>query len=375
MEPTGKGNKNILVVAEAPGREEDREGIQLVGDSGKELQKHFRKAGVELREDCFLTNSIICHPANNRTPTNNELEYCRPNLKNTIEELSPDVIIPLGSSATEQVLSLCYPSDIGGISRWAGMQIPSQDLNCWICPTWHPAALLYAMRGEFSKHGNPVLNKAFSDHLAAASKLEGKPWKKVPDYKSKVEVVMQPGKAASIIRKMIKKGGIVAFDYETTSLKPEWEGSEIVSCSVAWGRDSVQKCIAYPWHGEAIEATQELIRSPLPKIASNMKFEDRWTRAEFGHRVRNWLWDTMLASHVIDFRPYITSIKFQAFALLGFAPYDEHIKPLLKSEKGKKINRIREIALPDLLLYNGLDSLLEFEVAMLQMAHLGIPLP
>lgn len=376
MEVMGEGRKEILVISEAPGSDEDNKGVSLVGNSGQELTKHFQQVGINIRKDCWFTNSIICKPPSNRPPSPKELMYCRPNLRNTIKKLNPRIIITLGGSAIKQLISGYWKEgNIGGAERWAGWKIPHQKTNTWICPTWHPSFLLKSSRGEFSRTGNPVLNNQFSKHLLEAVSLQGRPWKKVPDYKSQVEVILEPVRAAKIIRKMIKNGGVAAFDYEGTSLKPEWEGSEIVSCSIAWGKSSIKRCIAYPWQGEAIRATQEFLKSPIHKIASNLKFEDRWTRAEFGHGAKNWFWDTMLASHVIDNRKGINGLKFQAFVRLGCPDYDAHIKPYLKSKKLSKLNRIREIRIQDLLVYNGLDSLLEWEVAFQQTAELGVDWP
>ena len=100
----------------------------------------------------------------------------------------------------------------------------------------------------------------------------------------------------------------------------------------------------------------------LKKIASNLKFEERWTRAKLGHGVVGWHWDTMLAAHLIDNRPHITSIKFQAFVLLGVADYSSHVEEFLKPIGDSDYNRVEEMNEEDLLLYNGLDSLLEFKV-------------
>jgi len=94
-----------------------------------------------------------------------------------------------------------------------------------------------------------------------------------------------------------------------------------------------------------------------------------------GHRVRNWYWDTMLASHVMDNRPGITSIKFQSFVLLGQSSYDDHIKKFFQSPKGEERNQIDLIDMDDLLLYNGLDSLLQYKVGIKQMELLGYPTP
>ena len=285
------------------------------------------------------------------------IEACRPNLMKTIKECDPNVIFLLGEVACKSLLLEIWKDDIGRISRWGGYCIPCREPNAWIVPTFHPS---YILRMGDDK----ILNRIFRKHLRlGVSKAENKPWKEVPDYKKQIEIVTRPSQAAKILREMIEKGGAVAPDYETNCLKPDGEGTEIVSCAVCWrGR----RTIAYPWQGKAIDATGELMKSSMPKIAANLKFEDRWTRAKFGHKVRNWYWDTMVAAHVLDNTSETTNLNFQAFVHLGQENYDTHIKPFKKAKKGSRFNRMQELDLNDLLLYNGLDSYLEYWVAMKQ---------
>ena len=107
-----------------------------------------------------------------------------------------------------------------------------------------------------------------------------------------------------------------------------------------------------------------------------MKFEDRWTRTHLGHSVKNWKWDTMLAAHWMDNRRGITSVKFQAFVHLGISPWNPHIEKFLKSDSTREPNQItQEIEIRDLLIYNGLDSLIEFHVAIKQMQLTGYKRP
>jgi hypothetical protein len=108
-----------------------------------------------------------------------------------------------------------------------------------------------------------------------------------------------------------------------------------------------------------------VLRSPRwRKIASNMKFEERWTRAKLGHPVAGWDWDTMLAAHVLDNRPEVTSVKFQAYVLLGVPGYEDALEGKLKVRSG--LNRIGDIHPKDLLTYCGVDGLVEYRVAMRQ---------
>lgn len=363
MPYSGKGQKRILIVAEAPGADEDERGIQLVGKAGQELQKHLRAVGVDMRRDCWLENAVICRPPKNRTPKTEEIDYCRPHLVETIEKLQPEVIVPLGAVAVQSVIRSFWKEDVGPITKWVGWKIPCQRLNAWICPTYHPSFLLRSMRKEFGRDGHPVLNRMFREHLKEASQLEGRPFESLPDYRKQIRIEVDVSRAASFLRRVLKEGGRIAFDYEATALKPE--DGEIVCCSVCW---EGKKTIAFPWQGEVIGVMGELLRSRLPKIGWNIKFEDRWTRKEFGHPVRNWIWDGMVATHAIDNRRGICSAKFQAFVNLGMDSYNDHIEKFLRAKKGARVNEIlEEVELSDLLYYCGLDSLLEFQIAMKQM--------
>lgn len=369
MPVTGEGRRKVLILGEAPGKTEDEQNVQLVGESGQVLRKALRKLGVDLDRDCWKTNALICRPPKNATPTDAEVGHCRPNLIKTLAQLQPELIIPLGGIAVKSLLGHLWREDVGPLSRWAGFQIPHQALNAWICPTYHPAYILRLRDAD-----DPAA-LWWRRHLAAAFELEGRPWPDgLPDYAGSVRRVYCPAQAADYLDKMADAGGLLAFDYETNCLKPDNPQARILSASVCWRG---QRTIAYPWAGAAIDATSRLLRSPAPKVAANMKFEERWTLAKLGHGVRNWAWDTVLAAHVLDNRKGIVGLKFQALAWLGADSYDAHIRDYLAADEdsGNALNTAaQQISIEDLLLYNGLDSLLEYEVALRQADALGVNL-
>uniref|UniRef100_A0A6M3K385 Putative uracil DNA glycosylase superfamily protein n=1 Tax=viral metagenome TaxID=1070528 RepID=A0A6M3K385_9ZZZZ len=354
MPPTGDGAKRVLIVAEAPGRKEDEEGMQLIGEAGQVLRDTLDSFGVDLDRDCVKTNAIICRPPGNKTPTDKQIQACLPNLRKTIQGVDPVVIIPLGGVATKAVLDSAQ-TDTGKISTWAGFRIPNQNPNAWICPTYHPSFLL--------RTKSPVLDKLFRDHLKRAfSKCKKKPWKELPQYEKRVRIILNLQEATEAIREMADRDVLTAFDYETNMLKPDAKEARIFSCSIA----QENQAIAFPWDGPIIDAMKELLRNNAPKVASNMKFEERWTFKEFGFGVWNWKWDTMLAAHVADNRRGITSIKFLSYVFLGADVYNEKVEAFLKGDAGKP-NRIQDIPIRDLLLYNGMDSLYELMIAEKQM--------
>ncbi len=361
MPINGNGKKRILIWGEAPGRTEDDRGIPFCGDAGRLLQSKLSDCGIDMREDCWIGNSLICRPPSNRAPTDKEIEYCRPNLTKALEELKPRVIIPLGGAPLKSILRGSWKGEVGPIGRWVGWQIPSLKHNAWICPNWHPSYL--------NRTNDPMLDLFFTRYLKNATGIRKRPWKEIPDYKAAVKVIIDPDEAARELRVMIaflssKKP--VAFDLETDRLKPDSKDAQIICASVSNGTST----IAFPWHGKAIKEMRVLLHSVIPKIGYNLKFESRWLRKLHGWKIKNWQWDGMLAAHVLDSRPEITGLKFQSFVLLGQGTYDDKIKKYLQGEGGNGKNTIRRAPLPELLTYCGMDSLLEYKVAQIQMEQL-----
>jgi len=325
----GEGRRKILIVGGSPNETEDEERKQFVGSEGREFRKIVEGFGIDLYEDCWSTFAVRCRVPKDGVPNNRQIEWCRPDVMKNVRECKPSTVILLGASAAESLLGFLWKPSIGPLERWIGWKIPSQQLNAWVCPVSHPS--------DVSKAKDPIVELIFREHLEAAFDLSDRPWQEVPDYRKDVECIMDVDRAAKIIRGMIKRGGPVAFDYETDRLKPDHPDARIVSCSVCW---QGKRTIAYPWIGRAVRASRELLSGFEQKIGWNIKFEERWTRKALGNGVSNWLWDGMQASHCLDNRRAISSLKFQSFVRLGLAPYDESIGPYLKAKGSNEKNQI-----------------------------------
>lgn len=385
MKVDGEGRRKILIYGEAPGKDEDKEGRPFVGRTGQYLTNILSRLEVDLRRDCWIANSLRCHPktpeGSNRKPTPLEISHCRPNLMNSLRELKPELVIPLGGSATDSLMGYLWKEDSGqgkkegGIFRWLGWQIPSQKINAWVCPSWHPSFVCRELSDKNRKKGE-LVERLFISHLKSALTLEGRPWKTVPNYASKVRCVYDPEEAAqrlnAVVRKAEATGSPLAFDLETNMLKPDSSRARIVCCSVSDGETT----LAYPWVGEVIKATKEMSLSPVTKIGANQRFEERWWLKFFGHGVRNWGPDVVLDAHVLDNRRRASSVKFQAFVCLGQDSWDAHISPYLKAGSANEENKIREFiekyGLGPVLTYCGLDSYLEYLIAQKQSIKRGV---
>jgi uracil-DNA glycosylase len=145
----GKGNPNadILFVGEAPGRNEDEQGIPFVGAAGKNLDILLKKVGLSL-EDIYIANILKCRPPENRDPLPEEIKAHTPWLLKQIEEIKPKVICSLGNYATKFFLSGCNPDKMStqqGITSVHGKVklIEINKLKIKLIPLFHPAAIIY----------------------------------------------------------------------------------------------------------------------------------------------------------------------------------------------------------------------------------------
>ena len=132
----GVGNRGarLMVVGEAPGAEEDRQGEPFVGRAGLLLNAMLRAAGFE-RRDVFIANVLKCRPPHNRDPSDEEAGRCLPYLRRQIELVDPDVILCVGRIAAQRLLGTDQT-----IGRLRGRV---HDLDgVPVVATYHPAYLL-----------------------------------------------------------------------------------------------------------------------------------------------------------------------------------------------------------------------------------------
>ncbi|MDH0126095.1 uracil-DNA glycosylase [Brucella intermedia] len=135
----GDPSSDIMFIGEAPGRDEDMEGLPFVGKSGQLLNRMIESIGLK-RESVYIANTIPWRPPGNRTPTPLETELCRPFIERQIELAAPKVLVALGgpagkalTGATEGILRLR--------GNWKIHRTPS-GIEIPVMPTLHPAYLL-----------------------------------------------------------------------------------------------------------------------------------------------------------------------------------------------------------------------------------------
>jgi len=356
MEATGKGKKRILIVAEAPGETEDEMGEQLVGESGKLLQKYLASVGVKMNRDCRKINAVNCRPPKNRQPIDKEIECCRGMVWKEIRDFKPRVVLLLGRTAVLSVIGYRWKKDIGALQRWRGLAIPDKLVGGWIFPTFHPSFLLRSGKDE-------ALELVFRTDLLNAVVKSKQRIPKDTGVLPPVKIYRKGARIKLLDKILREKHSPLAFDYECTGLKPYRKGHEIVSVAFSW--DGVGHAMLYD--EDIMEHLCAIMRSvEIKKIAANAKFEDTWTEVMLKCSVRGWLFDTMIAAHCEDNRSQYTALKFQSYVQYGIPDYDSEVSRFLDSKTGSGFNKIRQCPENKLLKYNGIDSAIEYLLAMQQ---------
>jgi DNA polymerase len=363
MAAHGYGRKGIMIIGDRPRDTDDTAGIPFTGKYGRLLKATLSKFDIELYEDCISLNAINCRPKNSdgedRPETPHEIDCCRRIVLAAIKQYKPKVIILLGVSALTSVVGHRWKGALDGIQKWRGFTIPDQDLQCWVCPTLHPSNVM-----KYEK--NEGVQRIWEMDLQKFVKMTEVDF---PKYKEPEIITLQDDLS---VLETIPNLSTVAFDYETSGLKPHKKGHKIISASVAVSPDKVYVFVM-PRKAEQRKPFVKLLKNVhIKKMAHNMKFEHNWSKVILKTTVKGWYWDSMLASHLLDNRQGVTNLKFQAYINFGIVDYSSSVDKYLKSaENANDFNKAgllleNEKQKKELLKYNALDSIFEYRLALIQ---------
>ena len=133
----GNPAAGLMLVGEAPGKDEDLAGEPFVGRSGQLLDRLLAEELSIDRSGCYIANVVKCRPPGNRDPLPVEVETCRHFLESQVQLVAPKVIVSLGNFATRTLLGVT-----DGVTTLRGRSYPYRGIV--LVPTFHPA---YALRG------------------------------------------------------------------------------------------------------------------------------------------------------------------------------------------------------------------------------------
>ena len=159
----GDGNPKarIMLIGEAPGADEDRQGVPFVGVSGKLLDKMLASIGLD-RDQVFISNTVFWRPPGNRTPSTQESAVCLPFIERMIEIIDPDVLITVGGAAAKTLLG--RSESVGRLrGKWLEYATPGLPRPVAATVIFHPA---YLLRSPTHKR------EAWLDLLAIRTRLD-----------------------------------------------------------------------------------------------------------------------------------------------------------------------------------------------------------
>jgi DNA polymerase len=156
----GNPKAGLMFVGEAPGEQEDLQGLPFVGRSGQLLDRLILEEMGLTRQDFYIANTVKCRPPGNRDPMPDEISTCSPYIEKQLQLIRPRVVITLGNFATRLLLGTTEP-----ISRLRGRSYPYRTGQ--LVPTFHPAA---ALRG-----GGQIVAQIRADLVRAKEILQAEP--------------------------------------------------------------------------------------------------------------------------------------------------------------------------------------------------------
>lgn len=295
MKPTGSKKPLVYILGEAPGKTEDEEGEQFVGESGELLRPRLPRS-IDFRfNNCVRTRPTANHGKKNRTPENIEIEACRPSVERDIGKTKPKAIFGFGN------IPLKWASTFTGITAWRGRRFPVTigGHTCWFYPMLHPAYVLRLRKGRgggSTKFIGSEEERAYVfDLKRALAELDVLPEPIVHDRRIvEKNIEIFPGdhgqfrKLRSHLEWAMKQPA-VGVDYETKRIRPYYADSKILTAAVGTEEFSFAFAMDHPqagWsrkeRGEIDEMWKEFLVSPCRKISHNLPFEQTWTAFFYG---------------------------------------------------------------------------------------------
>ena len=370
MAPFGKFKKKILCIGDFTTGIDDVNGKPFQGKN-KKVYSMLSNYGIDIEEDCVSINSVMCFPYDKKTlkdrePSPHEINCCTINVQKVIKQYKPKLILLFGKIAVTSVIGPRWGGSLDKLEKWRGFVIPDQFYKCWVAPLFSPSYVSVLDKDEVTLVWRQDIENALN-HLE-------KPFPVVTE--PKINVITD----LSVFNKL-PFNSMVAFDYETTGLKPHAKGHKIVCASVAINENEVY-VFEMPKSSEKLQPFIDLLKNKgVKKMAHNMKYEETWSLILLNTRVKNWFWDSMIAAHILDNRQGITRLKFQTYVNFGIGDYSTHIEKFLQAEDSKNANskntliNAMKVHKKDVLTYCALDSIYQYRLAIKQMEVINNILP
>ena len=355
MLPTGSKNPLVYCVGEAPGKNEDEQGKQFVGASGKVIRFRIPQ---EWDDKIRWTNAIRCRPPDNRTPTDIELSCCQPFLERDVLTTKPKAIFGFGAVPLSRFLQQ------SAIGIWRGRRVPINvgGHACWYYPMWHPSFILHKRKfvpRDVDQYGSDDEFAFALDLQNAFAEIDSLP---VPIIHSEqqasanIEIVDDVDRARELIE-IVCNDPSVGFDWETNCLRPYSDGAKILSAGFSGRSNTFSFALDHSqstWSKNERKEIDRLVETFLyeavgRKVSHHSPFEMEWAGYFYGREcLYAGRWDDSESqAYVLDARRGGLSLDFLCLQYFGL-----HLKAISNLDR----KNLDKTPLKQVLLYNGIDA-------------------
>ena len=161
----GSPEAKLAIIGEAPGADEDEQGIPFVGRAGNALDDLIVKAGLKPDKDVFICNILACRPPNNREPLPDEVEACKPRLQALLWVVKPEVILLAGGTAARVM------AGVRGIGQWRGEEVATEMLEWKDKAVIFPAVVTYHPSYWIRNGRDRVLGETMAEDIRHAARV------------------------------------------------------------------------------------------------------------------------------------------------------------------------------------------------------------
>lgn len=281
-----------VLLGEAPGRQEVKLGKPFVGKSGQLLAAVLADRSVD-DQHLHITNACLCHPLHNETPTEEMIDACRPRLLAELKETGTSKVLMLGNTAIQALIP-----GAPGVTKIRGVPQWHEELECYVIPTFHPAAILR----------NPDMMRDLVDDVDTFQKLPEGEMIHEPPEDLFYNVVETSGGMIKLVE-AIHEAEIVSCDLETTGV--DRMNDEIISIGFATTAEDLwiipDTTFKKRWAHDILEQVFELT-SVFWVTQNGPQFDAQFIFREFGVE---WKidFDTLLGHYTVDERQRTHGLK------------------------------------------------------------------
>ncbi len=316
----GKQRPRIMLIGEAPGAQEARQGRPFVGPAGELIRRVLTSIGVDPR-DCYFTNACLCRPEGNRTPAASEVTACNERLLAEIEQVSPEYIVTLGATPARAVFQ-----GFRGLKVNRGKLRETKTGHMGII-TYHPAACFYS-------GGDTLLPFIVRDIEKITRQYTGyeSPY---PNMET-THTVLTTRAAIQDFRNYVlsKKDPVLSFDWETTGVNPRRDKGFCLGMTADVGIAAVVP-VSVVWDNR--ELLNDLFMN-CRTIGFNTIFDALFNR--YNGLIDRIDEDVMQMHAQLDERPQERSLENLAMEYCDAPPYESEMLARYRCKKSEMVKKV-----------------------------------